>query len=196
MNHQAKHSKQFAAENWSRLLGEDRQKSMPLEIFFRRTEPASYEVWLDFGAGPGYFSLPLAEKVAKVIVADISETMLEVCQQRANEAGLNNLKFLKINNSKLDLTDDSVDKVVMANVFHELDQPEKDLAELKRVLKPAGRLYLIDWRVMETEHGPPIDHRIAPEQVIRIINQEGFQFVDQWDDFEFYYFLAFKNVKS
>ncbi len=193
MSTQHEHSKQFAAENWARLLSEDRQKSMPLAVFFKRTQPASHEVWLDFGAGPGYFSLPLAEKVSKVIVADISETMLEVCRQRANEAGLNNLEFLKITNAQLDLADESVDKIVMANVFHELDQPEKDLAELRRVLKPAGRLFLIDWRVMETEHGPPLDHRIAPESVRHSCEQAGFQFTDQWDDFEFHYFLSFQK---
>ncbi|MCS7308405.1 MAG: methyltransferase domain-containing protein, partial [Aquificaceae bacterium] len=48
-----------------------------LESFFNAVKPRPEEVWADIGCGPGYFTLPLAEKVKKVYAIDSSEFMLQ-----------------------------------------------------------------------------------------------------------------------
>lgn len=191
MNHHNHHSKQFSAKNWQKLIDETRHHSMSVEPFFEQARPTEKEVWLDFGAGPGYFTLPLAANVRTVIAADISDEMLTVCRQRAQEASLTNIEFVKIENSRLPLASGSVDKILLSNVFHELENPQADLQELHRVLKEGGRVFVVDWRAQEMEMGPPLHHRLPEDRVKKMVGDAGFKFEKEWNLFEFHYVLVF-----
>lgn len=187
------HHKQFPSENWQRLVSEERQSFQNVELFLEHARPAAGEVWLDYGCGPGYFTLPLANQVKKIFAADISPEMLEICRQRAEEKGLRNIEYIRIERSKLPLKKHSVNKVVMANVFHELDRPENDLQELNRVATDDALIYLIDWRPLETGVGPPLHHRRSEEDVKHAFETAGFRLRDKWDIYDYHYFLIFQK---
>ena len=193
MKNQEHNSKQFPAQEWQKLLDEKRNDSLDIEVFFNYANPHGDEVWLDFGAGPGYFTLPLASKTQKVIAADISEQMLEICKKRARESNLTNIDFVKIVNSEILLPSHSVDKILLSNVVHELDDPQADLKEIKRLLKASGAVFVIDWKPMEMEMGPPLHHRLSQDEVKNMFKQAGFRFVQEWDVFEYHYFCLFKK---
>lgn len=107
------------------------------------------EVVLDVGAGSGYFSLAIAERLTngKVICLDLSEEMLHRLENVADKKRLSGrIQILKGEASSIKLSDGSVDLAVSNGVFHELSEPESCLREMIRVLKPDGWIIITDFR--------------------------------------------------
>ncbi len=188
-------NKQFVAKDWQKLINSERKSYMPVETFFKRVQPQAEEIWLDFGAGPGYFALPLAKLVKKVIATDLSPQMLQICKQRAAQQGLHNIDCIELNSHNLALKSNSIDKTLLSNVFHELDKPLPYLQEIHRVLKHLGKLFIIDWKVEQMEIGPPLEHRLHEDIIIEVCKQANFEFGWQWDDYPLHYVLEFRKVK-
>ncbi|MBQ8420225.1 MAG: class I SAM-dependent methyltransferase [Clostridia bacterium] len=94
---------------------------------------------LDLGAGLGSASIPLAQKGIFTIAVDISEKMLSVAVNRAKEQ-FNNLIFARMNAYRLMIPDNSIDIVIENALLHLVDNPEKVIREITRVLKPNGKL--------------------------------------------------------
>jgi ubiquinone/menaquinone biosynthesis C-methylase UbiE len=103
------------------------------------------EIVLDIACGTGEFErMVLAEHSTQQIVGvDISEQMLAIAQQKLHT--FPNVSFEIANVSALPFADQSFDVVVCANAFHYFDNPAAAVKEMKRVLKPSGRLVILDW---------------------------------------------------
>jgi ubiquinone/menaquinone biosynthesis C-methylase UbiE len=107
------------------------------------------EVVLDIGAGTGRFSLAIAKqlKSGKVICLDLSDEMLQHLERKAEQECLKDrIQILNGEASASALENESVDLVMSNSVFHELSNPEAVLAEMLRVLKPAGWVMITDFR--------------------------------------------------
>lgn len=107
------------------------------------------ETVLDVGAGSGYCSLEIAERLGtgEVICLDLSDEMLDHLETRARRRGLRErIRILKADACSSGLGEGSVDLAVSAGVFHELPEPGLALAEMRRVLKPDGWAMVLDFR--------------------------------------------------
>ena len=107
---------------------------------------------LDCAAGTGEFSLALAQRAGPVLCTDLSQSMLDRAERKAQEKGLSNLAFAVRDLTALPDPDGSFDVVVAANVLHLLPDPEKAVAELWRVTAPGGTLILPTF--LQGEAGP------------------------------------------
>ncbi|MBI4300482.1 MAG: class I SAM-dependent methyltransferase [Chloroflexi bacterium] len=104
---------------------------------------------LDVGAGSGYFSLAIAQKLkqGKVICLDLSKEMLQRLRQLANKRGLaDKVQMLEGSASRIMLDDGVVDVAIANGVFHELVDPAVVLQEMVRVLRPGGAIIVTDFR--------------------------------------------------
>jgi ubiquinone/menaquinone biosynthesis C-methylase UbiE len=104
------------------------------------------QCFLDFGCGTGDFTLPAARKVGKngrVYALDYQERQLQIVQKRAGKAGLNNVQTV-LSEQKVKLPDESLDVVWMCDVLHEVREKRQVLEEVKRLLKPTGKLIIYD----------------------------------------------------
>lgn len=121
---------------------------------------------LDFGCGRGGFTVAAARAVGpdgKVYALDAHPLAIKSVQKKIRRKGLSHVETVHVD-GPTGLADESVDVVLLYDVFHELDEPEAVLAELARVLKPAGRLSFSD-------------HHLKPEELIRGVRAGGhFQF--------------------
>ena len=108
--------------------------------------PAPGETAVDVGAGTGLLSLPLARSVGRVWAVDISPQMCEYVRTKAASADLDNVDAVTASAVSLPLVDDSADLVVSNYCFHHLSDADKlaALREIKRVLRPRGRLVFGD----------------------------------------------------
>ncbi|MDD1778264.1 MAG: class I SAM-dependent methyltransferase [Candidatus Helarchaeota archaeon] len=108
---------------------------------------------LDFGCGPGSYSIAAAEVVGetgKVYAVDIHPLAIERVQQRALKKGLKNIEAIRTD-CQTGLPNNSLDLILMFDVFHQLKNPDSILGELARILKPNAYLALDDHHMKEAE---------------------------------------------
>ena len=104
----------------------------------------------DLGAGTGFYSIAAAQMVpmGKVYAIEIQKDYLTTIKDKTEEAHLNNIECLLGNVEQkggTKLKDGIVDAVIASNIFFQIENKEKFIEEIKRILKPDGKLLLIDW---------------------------------------------------
>jgi len=102
------------------------------------------DVVVDFGCGPGYYTLELAKKAKRVVAVDLSAEMLNKARNKAAKAGVKNIQFLQSNGTNIQLEADSVDFILLVTVYHEVGESEAVLKEFGRILKPRGKLTIVE----------------------------------------------------
>jgi len=106
---------------------------------------------LDFGCGPGSYALPAAQTVGitgRVYALDVHPLAVQRVQLMAVKKGLTNMQTI-LSDGMTNLPDGIIDVVLCYDMFHELREPDKVLAELRRVLKPEGILSFSDHHLKE-----------------------------------------------
>ena len=102
---------------------------------------------LDFGCGPGFFSVEMAKMVGdsgKVIAADLQDGMLEKVRQKIKGTELEKrIELHECESVKIGVTE-RVNFILVFYVVHEVPDQDKLFQELKSILKPDGKLYIIE----------------------------------------------------
>jgi len=140
---------------------------------------------LDIGSGTGFITQALSKHIpeAKIEAYDIEPVMVE--EMKKTLPTNSNIQPHLMEKDKIDTPDDSVDVVMMINLFHELNKPHKLLREVKRVLKQGGKLLIIDWakKPEACESGPPLDHRIDEATITSLMIEADFSNILTTDKF-------------
>ncbi len=133
------------------------------------------EVLVDLGAGTAFFSLALLQQLkAKTVYAcDLSEVMLSWIRENVCPDHPAVVPVLS-GESSVPLEDGIADLVFMIALHHELEHPMDSLSEAMRLLKPKGKILIVDWLKGRTAQGPPEKIRCTPEQVSEQLVQTGF----------------------
>ena len=101
---------------------------------------------MDLGAGDGYLSRAVAGYVKKVVAVDISGEMLRELVKKAGAEGISNIETLESDGCDVPVDNASID-IVCANMYlHHIEDPEQAIKEIKRVLKPKGKVFLADFK--------------------------------------------------
>ena len=100
----------------------------------------------DLGAGEGMISQLLARQAEHVYCVDSSPKMVEVGTELAKKNGLENLEYILGDIEKTRLKKASVHLALLSQALHHADHPEKAIAEAYRILKPKGRLVILDMK--------------------------------------------------
>ncbi len=130
---------------------------------------------VDFGSGTGIFSLPMAEAVGAegtVYAVDNSPEMLAWIRHLNPPR---QLKMIQAEVTDTGLPDNCADVCVCAFILHEVDDPGHVIAEVQRVLKPGGKVVVIEWN-MTVDKGPPKAVRVSREKVVQLFNKAGLEF--------------------
>lgn len=99
---------------------------------------------VDLGAGEGVLSQLLARQAKSVVCIDNSPAMVKVGTELAREHGFENLAYKLGDIEQVPLEDNSVDLAVLSQALHHARRPEEALAEAWRILRPGGRLVVLD----------------------------------------------------
>ena len=105
----------------------------------------------DLGAGDGTLSRLLARQAEFVHCVDNSPRMVELGRALAKKEQLHNLDYVLGDIADTPLPDRSVDLVLLSQALHHADNPRKALAEAYRLLKPGGRVLILDLRAHRFE---------------------------------------------
>ncbi len=131
----------------------------------------------DIGAGVGYMSLRMARRVGpsgKVYANDLQPAMLDRLRQNAAKAGIGNVVTVVGDVADPKLPANTMDLVLLVDVYHEFTQPQQMLRRIRDTLKPDGRLVLLEYRA-EDPNVPIIpEHKMTVGQVKTELEAEGF----------------------
>jgi ubiquinone/menaquinone biosynthesis C-methylase UbiE len=133
------------------------------------------QVFVDIGAGAGYFSIPASEITGPdghIIATDLSEEMLGHLKKNVKESGAE-IEIIHTTNRSIPLPDHIADMTFMAFVFHELDNRDQYIRELSRITRPEGTIVIIDWAKVDSPAGPPVSHRIDIQEAISNMSSAG-----------------------
>ncbi len=132
----------------------------------------------DLGCGPGFFTLPLASMVGdsgRVFAVDSRPAALEALEGVMQPGARTVVKPVQADVSKTGIPSGSVDIAFVSNVLHDIVDRAGFMHEVKRMLKPTGRLVVVDWRRVEMDFGPPLQIRLDEESAKGILEAGGFE---------------------
>ena len=123
----------------------------------------------DIGAGSGYHSFRLAEKVGpkgKVLAVDIQKEMLALIRKRMKKEKVENIEPVLGKESDPKLPAGGVDLILMVDVYHEFTYPYEMTVALIKALKPGGRLVFVEFRREDEKVPILLAHKMTEKQVL------------------------------
>jgi len=140
------------------------------------------DVVADIGCGTGYFSRRMAKAVApegKVYGVEIQPEFLEMLKSKCADEKITNIVPVLGAENDPKLPKESVDWMLLVDVYHEFQQPQPMLARMRESLKPAGKIALLEYRGEgDTARHIKAEHRMTVKQVLAEWNAAGFELVD------------------
>lgn len=124
----------------------------------------------DIGAGSGYFTFRLADRVGpkgKVYAVEIQQEMLDIIDKRMKARGVENIDLVLGTEKDPKLPADSVDLVLLVDVYHEFSYPFEMTAAMVRALKPGGRLVFVEYRKEDPQVPIKLVHKMMEKQVLK-----------------------------
>jgi len=154
----------------------------------------------DIGAGGGYFSLRFAEMVGKkgkVYALDTNPGFLEFVKNSAKEKELNNVITNLATEDRLDLPEKSLDFIFMRNITHHISNRVKYFENLKKFLKPDGKIIIIEYKPSKSfSFRGLFGHHVAKETVIREMKEAGYLLEKEFDFLPEQHFTIYRGVKD
>jgi len=160
------------------------QKQKPVELVQAMGLQRGMSV-ADVGTGIGYMLPFLSRAVGpsgRVFAEDIFDDFLASAKQRAENGKLNNVTFVKGTETDPNLPEGQLDQVLVLDVYHHFDYPEKMLAAIHKSLKPDGKLVIVEYYKTQEAmpNGRALTHiRLNKPDVIKEIEGNHFRLVSE-----------------
>jgi len=147
----------------------------------------------DIGAGSGYhvFKMAPLAKNGEIYAVDIQDEMLAELRRKKEKKQLKNITVTKGTNKSINLPENSVNKVLMVDVYHEFDYPIEMIASVQKALRPDGKLFLIEYRG-EDENVPIKElHKMTEAQAVKEMQAAGFKLERNIDNLPWQHCMVF-----
>ncbi|MGE0864587.1 MAG: class I SAM-dependent methyltransferase [Vicinamibacterales bacterium] len=146
----------------------------------------------DIGAGTGYFSMRLARVSPGLAVysVDIEPKMVEHLTHRAAGEKLGNVAAVLAGPDSPNLPK-PVDVILVVDTYHHIGNRPVYFRELKKSLKPGGRIAIVDFR-KDAPEGPPVEFRFTVEQIEAEMKEAGYSLESKQDFLPRQHYLIFR----
>ena len=187
----------YAGAPW--LMRESRQREEDCETLLEALKVQPGQTICDMGCGNGFYTLPLAKQVGeggKVLAVDIQPEMLHLLDERAKGEGIANIELITGTQTDPQLAPDSVDLILLVDVYHEFSHPRQMLEAMHKALKPSGRIALAEFRL--EDRNVPIKrlHKMSKKQILREYEASGFKLVEEFDKLPWQHLMFFSRADS
>ena len=149
---------------------------------------------IDYGAGAGFWAIPLAKKVGQsgvVYAVDCSADRLQVLKSVASLKKVANIKTVKSDKLGEPVSlKQKVDLILVSNVLYEINEHEDFLISLAQNAEVGTKLVIVDWN-QDSTMGPVLAKRTIEDQVVLLAAKAGFKFVRQLETGTFHFGLMF-----
>jgi ubiquinone/menaquinone biosynthesis C-methylase UbiE len=130
---------------------------------------------VDLGAGTGFFEPALDRAVGdsgKVLALDVEPNMVEHLKARAAQENLGRVEARLVATDDPGLAPQSVDRILVVNTWHHIDDRGPYAAKLGRALRAGGSIWVVDFDKTSAK-GPPANHKLDPAEVIAELEAGG-----------------------
>jgi ubiquinone/menaquinone biosynthesis C-methylase UbiE len=170
----------------------DRRKQIAAAVHLKKGAAVA-----DVGAGTGLYTMMFSAAVGaagKVYAVEIAPRFLDYLAVRAKKAGAKNVEVVRGTADSVELPPASVDRVFLCDTYHHFEHPQKNLASIRKALRPDGELLVVDFKrepgktaAWITEHV-----RAGEPEVIAEIEAAGFEKVEELPLLKENYVLRFR----
>lgn len=174
--------------------GKSSQELLDAQRVLTSIKVAQGDVFMDAGCGDGFIAMEASKIVGesgKVLAVDRYSPSLDTLRQNVEEQKIENLRVVEADLTKrLPLEDATVDTCLMANVLHGFiynDEINGVVPELKRILKPGGRLAIVEFKKIEGTPGPKVSERITAKDVKLTLKKWGINSIDEMEVGPYHY---------
>ena len=195
----AQHARLTRPEDLGLLEGPDRADWQQPERVMDALQIGDGSVVADLGAGAGWFTVRLARRVGptgRVYAEDVQPQMIEAIQRRVARELLRNVVPRLGRPTDPLLPANTLDAVLIVDAYHEVEQPVMLLTNVRKALKPDGRLGIINFTKEGGGPGPPIADRVDPDRVIRDAKAAGFGLKSRETFLRYEYLLIFEPASQ
>ena len=159
----------------------------------------SDDIIADIGAGSGYHAFRIAPiaKNGLVYAVDIQTEMLMTIEKNKEFSEIKNIETILGTEKSVQLPKNSVDKILMVDVYHEFSFPVEMITSIKNALKPNGQLFLIEYRGEDPLVPIKTIHKMTEQQALKEMESAGFKLKENIDNLPWQHCMIFvKNDKK
>ena len=196
---QRQHARLFPPADLGLLEGPDRDAWQRPELIMDELGIGEASVVADLGAGGGWFTVRLANRVGpngKVFAEDIQPEMIESIRRRVEREGLAKRVHPVLGTPTDPNLKEPVDAVLIVEAYNEMENPELLLRNVARALKPNGRLGIVEHTKNGLGPGPRLEERVDPERIIRDAAAAGLRLHSRPTFLRYQYLLVFTRADA
>lgn len=135
----------------------------------------SDDIFLDIGAGTGFFAIPASQLLihGRVIATDTQEDMLRLLSHKIKEQNITNIELILSQENDPTVPKESATVAFMSFVLHEVENKKEMLLNIHKSLKKDGKIAIIEFST-HALFGPPKQERISPQALKKLLEETGF----------------------
>lgn len=177
--------------SWLERAEREREENVSQAIQNMQLKPD--EVIADIGAGSGYYTFRMAKKVpeGKVLAVDLQPEMLDIMRQKIKKNKIKNVELIQGQETAPNLPENSVDMVLMVDVYHELSYPKEMMQGIVSALKSNGRFILLEYRMEDPTVPIKRLHKMSLEQAVKEMKAVGLQLQENIDNLPWQHCMVF-----
>jgi len=185
----------FQGINW--LERSEREKEEDVSTLIKNMKIKTNDTIADIGAGSGYhvFKMaPLAEN-GLVYAVDIQPEMVETIELKKRSKRMSNIETVLGSEKSINLPKNSIDKILLVDVYHEFSYPIELVKSIKNALKPNGQLFLIEYRGEDLTVPIKKIHKMTEKQSIAEMKAAGLSLKENIDNLPWQHCMIFEKNK-
>jgi len=186
----------FEGMEW--LERPERESEENVSTLIKNMSIDSEDIVADIGAGSGYHTFRIALKAPKgfIYAIDIQEEMLSEISSRINNGYLKNIAPILGTETNINLIENSVDKILLVDVYHEFKYPYEMMESIKKALRPNGKIFIIEYRGEDPRVPIKKIHKMTEKQVVKEMKAIGLKLEVNMDNLPWQHCLIFEIDKK
>ncbi len=194
MNREVSHVMGYQGMSW--LERDEREKEENTATLLENMKISKTDDIADIGAGSGYHVFKMAgiAKDGTVYAVDIQDEMLAAMRDKKERGRFPNISLVKGSEKSANLAPNSVDKVLIVDVYHEMNFPYEMMASIKKAMRADAKLYLIEYRGEDPNVPIKKLHKMTEAQAVKELKALGLELEENTDNLPWQHCMVF--VKS
>ena len=185
----------FQGIDW--LERSEREIEEDVSTLIKNIKIKTNETIADIGAGSGFhvFKMAPLAKNGLVYAVDIQPEMLEAIELKKRSKKVSNVETVLGSEKSINLPKNSLDKILLVDVYHEFSYPAEMVESIKNALKPNGQLFLIEYRGEDSSVPIKKIHKMTEKQSIAEMEVAGFKLIENIDNLPWQHCMIFEMNK-